>query len=46
MFFEPGQFPDEIGNTTEKGNVYPVGFSRVPGYDTGVQVLNDHSYCC
>jgi len=49
MFFEPAEFPDEIGNsTTEIGNVFPLGFTELPGGAQNIenQVVNDHSYCC
>ncbi|TNV80046.1 hypothetical protein FGO68_gene7620 [Halteria grandinella] len=45
-FFEPSQFPDEIGILG--GLVAHLGFTEVPG---GAQhkdkhILNDHTYCC
>lgn len=43
MFFEPGQFPDEI-----PGIVFHLGFKTPPGGQIGspTHVLNDHTYCC
>ena len=43
MFFEPGQFPDEI-----PGIVLHLGFKTPPGGQIGSpnHVLNDHTYCC
>lgn len=43
MFFEPGQFPDEI-----PGIVFHLGFKTPPGGVIGssTHVLNDHTYCC
>jgi hypothetical protein len=43
MFFEPGQFPDEI-----PGHVMHLGFEKPPGGEIGSpnHVLNDHTYCC
>lgn len=51
MFFEPGQFPDEIGLSVFDmfiNAVFDVGFSKPPGGEIGSKqhVLNDHSYCC
>ena len=47
MYFEPGQFPDElpIGKT---GWVNKLGFDTPPGGKIGSpnHVLNDHTYCC
>jgi hypothetical protein len=47
MFFEPGEFPDEIG-TPFGGLVFPLGFTELPGGKDQVttHVLNDHTYCC
>ena len=46
MWFEPFQFPDEIG--IFGGQVLHVGFETPPGGEIGsdVHVLNDHTYCC
>ena len=46
MWFEPGQYPDEIGILG--GIVRPVGFEKPPGGEIGSNkhVLNDHTYCC
>uniref|UniRef100_A0A7S3CRF8 Glycoside hydrolase family 5 domain-containing protein n=1 Tax=Strombidium rassoulzadegani TaxID=1082188 RepID=A0A7S3CRF8_9SPIT len=46
MFFEPSQFPDEIGALG--GYVFPLGFTAPPGGQKGspFHVLNDHTYCC
>lgn len=46
MFFEPGEFPDEIGILG--GFVFNLGFTAPPGGEKGsaLHVLNDHSYCC
>jgi len=46
MFFEPGQFPDEIG--IGPGIVFDTGFTAPPGgqYGSPYHVLNDHTYCC
>ena len=43
MFFEPGQFPDEV-----PGLVFHLGFETPPGGVIGssTHVLNDHTYCC
>jgi endoglycosylceramidase len=46
MWFEPSQFPDEIGILG--GLVRSLGFITPPGGEIGSDkhVLNDHSYCC
>ena len=46
MFFEPSQFPDEIG--IFGGLVFPLGFTQPPGGSeyAANHVLNDHTYCC
>ena len=46
MFFEPGEFPDQIGILG--GFVFNLGFTEPPGGEIGspLHVLNDHSYCC
>lgn len=48
MWFEPGQFPDEIGITTWFNFVFNVGFDTPPGGEVGStkHILNDHQYCC
>lgn len=47
MYFEPGEFPDEVGVGNE-GLVFNLGFTEPPGGSDKLetQVLNDHSYCC
>jgi hypothetical protein len=47
MMFEPGQFPDMLGLTTE-AVVWHLGFTKPPGAEIGSanHVLNDHTYCC
>ena len=47
MFFEGGQYPDEIG-AGNKRQVNSFGFTNPPGAQNGSlnHVLNDHSYCC
>ena len=47
MFFEPAEFPDEIGIGKE-GIVFHLGFTEAPGgaENAATQVLNDHTYCC
>jgi endoglycosylceramidase len=46
MFFEPAEFPDEIGILG--GLVFHLGFTEPPGgaENTNLHVLNDHTYCC
>lgn len=46
MFFEPAEFPDEIGILG--GFVFNLGFTEAPGgvQNTTTQILNDHTYCC
>lgn len=46
MFFEPGEFSDEIG--VNSGLVFNLDFTEPPGGANNLttQVLNDHSYCC
>ena len=46
MFFEPGEFPDEIGILG--GFVFPLGFTEPPGGagNKSTHILNDHTYCC
>lgn len=48
MWFEPGQFPDEVGVTSALNWVFDLGFSKPPGGEIGSKhhILNDHSYCC
>lgn len=46
MFFEPAEFPDEVGILG--GFVFHLGFTEPPG-GTGnktAHILNDHTYCC
>jgi len=47
MYFEPGQFPDELP-WFDTGIVWNVGFEKPPGAEIGSQyhMLNDHDYCC
>jgi endoglycosylceramidase len=46
MFFEPGEFPDEMG--IFGGFVFNLGFTEAPGGadKKDLHVLNDHTYCC
>ena len=51
MFFEPGQFPDELGvkiGSWYLNMVHKLGFDTPPGGKIGSEkhVLNDHTYCC
>lgn len=48
MWFEPGQFPDELGISDYLKFVFDLGFTNPPGGEIGSKhhVLNDHSYCC
>lgn len=48
MYFEPGQFPDIIGNLGTKSIVNALGFKTPPGGKIGsdTHVLNEHTYCC
>lgn len=46
MWFEPAEFPDEIG--AFGGIVYNLGFTEPPGGadKKHLHILNDHTYCC
>jgi len=46
MFWEPAEFPDEVG--VGPGFVFHLGFTEAPGgaENVATQVLNDHTYCC
>lgn len=46
MFFEPSEFPDEMG--IFGGFVFNLGFTEAPGGadKKDLHVLNDHTYCC
>lgn len=48
MWFEPAQFPDELGVTSTFNWVFNLGFSKPPGGEIGSKhhILNDHTYCC
>jgi len=48
MWFEPGQFPDEVGVTSYLNWVFELGFDKPPGAEIGSRnhILNDHTYCC